>query len=78
MVDRELLAACIKESGLSPTRYADLVLLRQPRTVHRWLSGESPIPGAVMAFLLKSAARNPKLSRKTSGGPTPEPEETEP
>lgn len=50
---RDLLMVAIKASGLSITRYARTVLIRQPRTVRRWLSGESPIPKAVIAFLEK-------------------------
>lgn len=40
-----------REDGESWTdavnRYARDVLLRHPRTVHRWLSGESPVPAVV-------------------------------
>jgi hypothetical protein len=40
-----------KEEGESWTsaveRYSRDVLMRHPRTVHRWLSGESPIPAVV-------------------------------
>ena len=37
-------------------RYAREVLVRHPRTVHRWLSGESPIP-AVVADSLRVDSR---------------------
>lgn len=44
-----------KEEGESWTdavdRYARDVLFRHPRTVHRWLSGESPLPLAVIVML---------------------------
>jgi hypothetical protein len=40
-----------REEGESWTnavdRYARDVLMRHPRTVHRWLSGESPMPAVV-------------------------------
>lgn len=32
-------------------RYARDVLFRHPRTVHRWLTGESPIPAVVASAL---------------------------
>lgn len=37
-------------------RYARGVLFRHPRTVHRWLSGESPLP-AVVADSLRADGR---------------------
>lgn len=48
-----LLRAAIKASGLSATAYARQVLIRNPRTVRRWLAGDSPIPEAVREFLRK-------------------------
>lgn len=53
MTDRDLLARVIAASGLSAERYARDVLLRNPRTVRRWLAGDSPIPREVRAFLAK-------------------------
>lgn len=47
----ELLAKRIEASGLSARRFAREVLLRDERTVRRWLAGDSPIPEPVMAFL---------------------------
>jgi len=32
--------------------FARSVLMRHPRTVHRWLAGESPIPKAVAAWIM--------------------------
>ena len=49
----ELLRAAITASGLSTSIYARTVLIRDPRTLRRWLSGESPIPQSVMDFLQK-------------------------
>lgn len=51
MTDRELLAQCIARSGLSARQYATTVLLRDERTVRRWLAGDSPIPEPVLVFL---------------------------
>ena len=47
----ELLKLRIKESGLSAAKFATKVVLREDRTVRRWLSGESPIPKIVLDFL---------------------------
>ena len=47
----ELLAAHIAHSGLSITVYAREVVLRERRTVQRWLDGSHPIPIAVRSFL---------------------------
>jgi hypothetical protein len=47
----ELLRTAIEASGLSASRFAREVLLREDRTVRRWLSGESPIPNIVAAWL---------------------------
>lgn len=48
-----LLRTSIEASGLSARRYAAEVLLRDERTVRRWLAGDSPIPEPVVLFLLK-------------------------
>lgn len=45
-------------------RYARDVLFRHPRTVHRWLAGESPIP-AVVANRLKD--RPSRMDTDASG-----------
>lgn len=45
------LRAAIKASGLSATAYARQVLMRNPRTLRRWVAGTSPIPEAVREFL---------------------------
>ncbi len=49
--DRDLLAAKIEASGLSARRFAREVLVRDERTIRRWLAGDSPIPEAVISFL---------------------------
>ena len=46
-----LLRAAITRTGLSASEYARSVLIRDPRTVRRWLSGESPIPQAVLDLI---------------------------
>lgn len=48
---RERLVAAIAASGLSARQYARTVLLRDERTVRRWLAGDSPIPDPVVQFL---------------------------
>jgi hypothetical protein len=47
------LRAAIARSGLSQRQFARDILTRDPRTVRRWLSGDSPIPQAVLAWLGK-------------------------
>ena len=46
-----LLRRRIDESGLSRRRFAVDLLIRQERTVRRWVSGESPIPHVVQDWL---------------------------
>ncbi len=53
MTDRDLLARVIAASGLSARQYAVTVLLRDERTVRRWLAGDSPIPAPVVEYLKK-------------------------
>lgn len=48
-----LLRAAIAASGLSARQFAVRVLLRDERTVRRWLAGDSPIPTPVVAFLAR-------------------------
>ena len=55
-----LLRAAIAASGLSARRYAIDVLTRDERTVRRWLSGQSPIPQAVLRYLQGQAT--PKVA----------------
>ena len=57
VTDSELIQAAIKASGLSARKYAELVLLRDERTVRRWVSGESPIPKIVREMLLAQVAK---------------------
>ena len=44
----ETLRRAITASGLSARQYARTVLVREERTVRRWLAGDSPIPRAVL------------------------------
>lgn len=57
MTDCELLEAAIQRSGLSARKYAELVLIRDERTIRRWLKGDSPIPKAVREMLQVQAAK---------------------
>jgi len=47
----ELLSRRIDESGLSAHAFARDVLRREPRTLFRWLAGDSPIPQLVRDWL---------------------------
>ncbi len=60
VTDADVLARVIAASGLSARQYALTVLLRDERTVRRWLSGDSPIPKPVIAHLC--AADDPRLA----------------
>lgn len=51
MTDAELLRDAIEASGLSARRFAVEVLIRDERTVRRWLAGDSPIPTVVVEWL---------------------------
>ena len=53
MEARDLLASAIEASGMSARQYAVEVLLRDERTVRRWLAGDSPIPEPVMQCLMR-------------------------
>ncbi len=45
------LRKAIKASGLTIDRFARDVVLREVRTVYRWLSGDSPVPRVVADYL---------------------------
>jgi hypothetical protein len=64
-----LLKQRIEESGLSSTRFAENVLLRDSRTIRRWIAGESPIPAQVMDWLIECEPHpwppKPRRGRKT-------------
>jgi len=51
-----LLRAAITSSGLSASAYARDILIREPRTIRRWLAGDSPIPESVLHYLTRAAA----------------------
>ena len=60
----ELLEQRIEESGLKTGPFARDVLIREPRTVRRWLAGDSPIPNRVKEWLQDpQAAPWPPASR---------------
>jgi hypothetical protein len=52
----ELLKRRILESGLSVRQFAIQVMVREDRTVRRWLSGESPVPNMVVDWLVEPYA----------------------
>ena len=45
--DAARLARAIELSGLSARKFAKVVLVRDERTVRRWLAGDSPVPSSV-------------------------------
>jgi hypothetical protein len=45
--DKALISAAIQVSRLSVRQFARDVLVREPRTVWRWLAGENALPAAV-------------------------------
>lgn len=49
-----LLRAAIAASGLSSAAYATDVLMRDPRTIRRWLEGKAPMPPAVVEYLKRT------------------------
>jgi hypothetical protein len=60
MTDSELIQSAIATSGLSARKYAEMVLLRDERTVRRWVAGKSPIPKVVREMLLAQLAKEGK------------------
>ena len=63
--DADLLRAAIEASGLSARRFAVEVLLRDERTIRRWLqppdqSGARPLPRTVRTFLTRYIAERAK------------------
>ena len=57
MTDAELLRSAIEASGLSARRFAREVLIRDERTIRRWLAGDSPMPEPVVAKLRELTER---------------------
>lgn len=57
-----LLRNAIERSGLSARQYAKRVLLRDERTVRRWLAGD-PMPAVVVEFL-RGEESNARKARK--------------
>lgn len=57
----------VTESGLTAEAFARDVLLREPRTVRRWISGENPIPQLVVQWLANPKQRPwPKRGRRAT------------
>lgn len=59
MTDAEILSAAIKKSGLSVRRFAREVLVRDPRTVWRWLAGDNPLPRTVRELCERAIEETP-------------------
>jgi hypothetical protein len=53
MTDAELLRAAIQASGLSARKFATTVLIRDERTIRRWVKGDTTFGPAVRAKLLE-------------------------
>jgi hypothetical protein len=56
-----LLRLALIKSDLSSTQFAETVLLRDPRTLRRWLKGDSPIPRPVRDYLLQYVGTLPNV-----------------
>lgn len=56
LLRRVLKHAEAKDPTMSAVRYAREVLIRDDRTLRRWLAGDSPIPDVVVDFLEKAWA----------------------
>ena len=65
MTDVELLRAAIAAAGGSARAFARRPLLRNERTVRRWLAGERPIPAEVREYLEEVVTKN---ATSASGG----------
>lgn len=53
------LRTLIERSGLSASAFARDVLIREPRTIRRWLAGDSPIPTVVVEWIEAEVMRPP-------------------
>lgn len=72
MSDAALLTKAIEASGMSARRFAVRVLIRDERTVRRWLAEKSPMPKPVRDFLT-AYVEDHRLARR-SPSPEREPE----
>ena len=52
-----LLRADMARRGISLREYAETVLIRDVRTVRRWLAGERQIPRAVLELIINRSAK---------------------
>jgi hypothetical protein len=57
------LRTLIERSGLSASAFARDVLIREPRTIRRWLAGDSPIPTVVVAWVKRRLTRDAPYSK---------------
>lgn len=53
MTDQQLLRAAIDAAGGSARAFAKRPLLRNERTIRRWLKGEQPLPKEVRDYLVE-------------------------
>lgn len=67
MTDPELVRQAVTLSGLSVTKFAEDVMLRESRTVRRWLTGKSPIPKLARQYLEQYVAKKQGRFGKQSG-----------
>ena len=65
--DAELLSAAIARSQLSVRDFARRVLVRESRTVFRWLAGENDLPEAVREKCVEILAAGPSEGDATHG-----------
>lgn len=69
LVNRLLLERAIEASGLSARQFARKVLIRDERTIRRWLAGDSPIPEPVVEFLSQRVSTVGKYVHHVDGNP---------
>lgn len=51
MTDAEKLRLVIERSGMSARAFATDILMRDERTIRRWLAGDRKVPAIVVRFL---------------------------
>jgi hypothetical protein len=69
--DKELISAAVKASRLSVRRFSRERLVRDPRTVWRWLAGENDLPRDVRAWCVAFVRENPLPPDIDAAAPPP-------
>jgi hypothetical protein len=64
MADTDLIRLAIRHSGLSDRRFAADILLRDERTIRRYLAGDSRLSERVRAFLVDYIQDQRAVKRK--------------